>query len=682
MSASDGGDPRAVWIDEGDGWVLASARPAGEGAPIEARFADGSRRLVRAAAVRRWTELAIDGATAGRRLAAHAADVEAFLDEARRQLAELWSVLSAEAAAPGPATWRVEEMAGFLADPAQAAWYDAVCQAILVDDIYFKRRDDRFEVLDARVVVERRRQAEGRQRADDRRVARVEVLKEAMASRLRADRSADPVLADAVELLEVVAAHDGDHPRGAEAMGLVSDALSPRPDRVQQDAFDALVALGVYGPHENLLARRHDLVRDFPAAVLAEAAELAAAPLDERAPRFEGFAVAIDDAETRDVDDALAVEQVGGAWVIHILIADVAGRVPLDGAVAAEARRRGGSVYLPDGVLPMLPPALSEGALSLVEGQERAALDLRVALTPEGRPYAIRVLPVRLVVAQQLTYDEADAIIHAGEPAATPSSATLATLDRLTRQLRADRVQHGAVPWQPDDYKVRAAPDGSARVTPIPTDSPSRRLVSECMILAGAMVGRHCSEQGIPVVYRAQDGGSDDPAPAADAQRPGLADIFASLRGRRPAELRMSPAPHRGLGVDAYVQVTSPIRRYQDYVGHVQLRSFAALGFARLTPRQVMEVTAEVDQIQPLHRQVMRSADTYWILRHYEARVGQVVEAEVVGQVGDRLRIFLLDSGHQVVWSPLGRPAIGERIRVEVAAADARRGRLILRAPG
>ena len=42
-----------------------------------------------------------------------------------------------------------------------------------------------------------------------------------------------------------------------------------------------------------------------------------------------------------------------------------------------------------------------------------------------------------------------------------------------------------------------------------------------------------------------------------------------------PAKVAREAGPHSGLGIDAYVQVTSPLRRYNDCLVHRQLKAFA-----------------------------------------------------------------------------------------------------------
>ena len=49
---------------------------------------------------------------------------------------------------------------------------------------------------------------------------------------------------------------------------------------------------------------------------------------------------------------------------------------------------------------------------------------------------------------------------------------------------------------------------------------------------------------------------------------------FCALRSCMPrSEMSMSPIRHASLGLESYVQVTSPIRRYTDLLAHFQIKA-------------------------------------------------------------------------------------------------------------
>ena len=73
----------------------------------------------------------------------------------------------------------------------------------------------------------------------------------------------------------------------------------------------------------------------------------------------------LDDAGTREIDDALSLERRDGVDWIWIHIADPSRLIDIDSPLDQEARRRATSLYLAEGVMPMLPLELAAGPLSL-----------------------------------------------------------------------------------------------------------------------------------------------------------------------------------------------------------------------------------------------------------------------------------------------------------------------------
>src|SRR5262249_11743121 len=89
----------------------------------------------------------------------------------------------------------------------------------------------------------------------------------------------------------------------------------------------------------------------------------------------------IDPASAQDFDDALSAERLaGGSGRGWVHLADVSAYLPEGSVGGREARERSTSVYVPGGVEPMLPPALSNDACSLVPGRVRAALTVELDL--------------------------------------------------------------------------------------------------------------------------------------------------------------------------------------------------------------------------------------------------------------------------------------------------------------
>ena len=98
----------------------------------------------------------------------------------------------------------------------------------------------------------------------------------------------------------------------------------------------------------------------------------------------------------------------------------------------------------------------------------------------------------------------------------------------------------------------------------IDVNTPSRLIVSELMILANQLTAEKAVLQGIPVIYRTQE--SPDTEPPDVSGLPEVLQFELLRRTFKRSRLSLSPAPHTGLGLSAYTQMSSPIRRYADLV--------------------------------------------------------------------------------------------------------------------
>jgi len=93
-------------------------------------------------------------------------------------------------------------------------------------------------------------------------------------------------------------------------------------------------------------------------------------------------------------------------------------------------------------------------------------------------------------------------------------------------------------------------------------------MVRECMLLAGEGAGLWCLQRNLPVPYIMQETGD-----LPDETFEGIAGYYQLRRCMRPRSLSTRPGQHSGLGLDTYIQVTSPLRRYTDLLAHLQIRA-------------------------------------------------------------------------------------------------------------
>lgn len=155
----------------------------------------------------------------------------------------------------------------------------------------------------------------------------------------------------------------------------------------------------------------------FPADVLAAADALRPVGGEGRADRRDLPMCTIDPEGSTDLDQALAIEALpSGRHVVWYAIADVAAFVVPGDPIDVESRLRGVTLYSPDGRAPLHPPALSEDLASLLADQDRPAVLWRLALDEEGALVDVAVERALVRSRAQLSYDEAQARIDAGDP--------------------------------------------------------------------------------------------------------------------------------------------------------------------------------------------------------------------------------------------------------------------------
>lgn len=160
-----------------------------------------------------------------------------------------------------------------------------------------------------------------------------------------------------------------------------------------------------------------ELPDDFPADV-TEAAQRAVADISLPAADATHIPfVTIDPDGSRDLDQALHIEREGDGFVVWYAIADLPAVVVPGGAVDDEARKRGQTLYAPDGTIPLHPRVISEDAASLLPHVERGAYVFKLTLDAAGAVTATSLQLMRVRSRAQLTYREAQQRIDSGDPA-------------------------------------------------------------------------------------------------------------------------------------------------------------------------------------------------------------------------------------------------------------------------
>ncbi len=524
---------------------------------------------------------------------------------------ELWSVLNQD-----PVWIDLETMTGLCFPGSNDDDHEsAVIRAMFRSRRYFKFRMGQFMAhseAEVEAII-----------ADETRAAHQQRLIDAGAAWIRSVQNGSPqeppCRRELTEILRSYYLQDKESPHAEIGRTIMKRADLTSPEAI----FQHLVAVGVWGADENVDLLRYNIPTDFSAAVLDQAQSVATTT----AGAFKGSGrvdlthlttITIDGQSTQDFDDALSIEARDDHFLVGIHISDVAQYIrkgdPLDDA----ARSRGSSIYMPDARISMAPPLLAENRLSLKKDRLRPAISTMVKVSRSGDIISYDIFPSVIRVDHQLSYFEANVSSEAGE--------AIKTLHDIALRFREKRLAQGALQIILPEISVWLDDDGAPVVNRVNRESPGRMLIAEMMILANWLSARFLAEKRLPAIFRSQ------PKPKQRILKNGTGTLFQNWMQRKLLNrfvLRPTPDQHCGLGLDAYVTATSPIRKYFDLVTQRQIR--AALGLE--PPYGETEIEAIITELTHAMAAVGRiqfRRNRYWLLKHLEGRIGDKEEAIVL----------------------------------------------------
>ena len=444
-----------------------------------------------------------------------------------------------------------------------------------------------------------------------------------------------------------------------------------------------LVDLGQWELHHLPSLRSSTWEQGFSAELEAEAARLLAAhgqpqPGDERRVDLTAQAcVTIDDADTTDIDDGLALEELGQErWRLWIHVADPGRLVAPGDPLDLEARRRGSSLYLSRGTLPMFPEVLATGPFSLRAGQRCPAWSVWVELADDGAIAASGVERSWVQPRYRLAYDDADELIEL----APPQERQLERMHALLQRRRRWRVAQGALLLDQPEGRIRER-DGQPCLE-ITEPSPSRLMVAEAMILAGAVVAELGRQNGLALPFRSQLPAELPPSAELAALPEGPVRHAAIKRCLSRGLTGTSPSAHFSLGLAAYVQATSPIRRYADLV--VQRQLVALLhGGTPLAATALQELLSDLEG--PLRQgiQISREDQRHWQQVWFAAHHSGQWRAQFLRWLRPQDQLGLVhveELAMDLAASCPGGSEPGDQLLLRVHQVDPLRDQLVLRA--
>ena len=358
-------------------------------------------------------------------------------------------------------------------------------------------------------------------------------------------------------------------------------------------------------------------------------AEAAGLTLPERLwqrPQVEG--ITIDGPTSQDLDDAIYLEETSNGAIASIHIADVAELVTIGSALDKVALARTQTRYLRRGNIPMLPYALSEDKLSLLEGRPRPTLTVQVALNHQGDIQSTDLFESWLVSAQRFSYEQAD---RACQQPLHPFYALLQRCQSWANRLNQARQNQGAIGGLYNASGLWVDEDGRL-ITPSGQRYHAQMVIQEFMILANRAVARWFAKRDVLALYRNHTARAIAPEREAMMQALLTTGSMTLIRQKlqnwmNKAEYSPTLVGHFALNVTAYCHFTSPIRRLADLLNH---RIVKAILHEQPHPYRKLELEQLCSYIATVSQQEEESTKAFFKQRDERRYQAQLEGTETV----------------------------------------------------
>jgi exoribonuclease II len=452
--------------------------------------------------------------------------------------------------------------------------------------------------------------------------------------------------------------------------------------QTQPSVFGLLVDLGWWSIHENLHLRRSQAPVHFSNQMQTVAHELLTNPpvdldLAHRLDLTHHKVYTIDDESTQEIDDGLSLEVLpDGRHKLWIHIADPTRLLSPEDRFDLEARKRSVTIYLPTGMIPMFPPELATGPMSLRQGQICCAISFGVILDPTGAVEEYEITTSTIKPTYRLTYEDVEEMLQLRIPGENEIE-TIAKASKLRTQWR---LSQGSININMPESTVKIYGDEVS--IELIEDNRARKLVAEMMILAGEVAAKYGQDHNLPLPYRGQPQPELPPEEELILIPVGPARSCAVRRCMPRSEMSTTPSRHAGLGLNTYSQVTSPIRRYTDLIAHFQIKAHLRGDELPFTVERLQEVMlglgTNIYEANMLERQTNR----YWTLEYFNRSTEREWDAIFLRWLREDESLALImieDLGIELAMKFPRWADIGERIQVQVVLVDPRQDIIHLR---
>ncbi len=476
--------------------------------------------------------------------------------------------------------------------------------AIERDEVYFKKQDGLIYLNSPEESEEIVRKKEEAKRKAEEKEQALAWIKGTYEGAVQASKEDLDKYSNYIELIKGYAVQQDKY----EKLKEIKPLLNKVGIRDEVDALEYLIGIGRWDKNEDPVFKRFGIKDTYPQKIITETETFINKEVtyDKLLDITKLELISIDDENTTDIDDALSVELLDDETRVGVHIANVAAFVDEKTYLDSEALKRGETIYLAEGNISMFPPKLVSELLTLSAKNTRKALTLFVTFDAGNNILHYEFVQTKINVNRNISYKQANETYLK-----TPQGNRL--LD-ITNALRQKRIKNGAIILQLPTMKIELEDDTVKSLSAYSMTTDSHNVIAESMILLNNLAAKYFAESKIPAVFRSQIDSTSEEIKNLDRE----SEIFPVevLKFLRPTTISTFAEQHKFLGIDAYVQISSPIRRYLDLVLQRQLVSCLNGTGPIYSNSSLEKIYARTEMAVKEKRLIEKSRERYWVLKY------------------------------------------------------------------
>jgi exoribonuclease-2 len=264
-----------------------------------------------------------------------------------------------------------------------------------------------------------------------------------------------------------------------------------------------------------------------------------------------------------------------------------------------------------------------------------------------------------IIKVEKLSYDAADKILG--------QHLELSQINILAIEHKAFRNTNGALRLDLPNVDVRLVDEQvSLKKQEV---SESREMIAEMMVIAGRVVAQFSLENNIAMPFVTQGEGSFSDDILQQKTHLTLSQMFKATRCFKRSKISPKSAPHAGLGLNSYLRVTSPIRRYLDLVVQQQLLCFInnkpTLDETTIKSR-IAQTNAVISKVNKATRQ---SIDHYKCLFLKQNKGWQGV-GSIVEMHGNKATVLIPELGMMTQLKLSKKQSLDDEVQLKISSID------------